>query len=122
MNILGEKLGPLVFQFSFFNRWKYPKQEAFLAVLEPLLERFPRNHKFAIEIRNKTWLDTRLIDLLRRHNVALVLQDLSSMPRPWEFKDKLDFVTADFVYVRWLGDRKRIEEQTRVAKQQTEKP
>ena len=35
------------------------------------------------------------------------------MPRPWEYKDKFDFVTADFVFVRWLGDRKRIEEQTK---------
>jgi len=24
-------------------------------------------------------------------------------------KEKLDLVTADFVYVRWLGDRKGIE-------------
>jgi uncharacterized protein YecE (DUF72 family) len=27
-------------------------------------------------------------------------------------KDKLDLITADFTYVRWLGDRKAIEEQT----------
>ncbi len=31
------------------------------------------------------------------------------MPRPWEMKEKLDLVTTDFVYVRWLGDRKGIE-------------
>jgi hypothetical protein len=31
------------------------------------------------------------------------------MPRPWEVKDELDLVTADFVYVRWLRDRKAIE-------------
>ena len=30
------------------------------------------------------------------------------MPRPWE-KKKFDWVTTDFVYVRWLGDRKGIE-------------
>jgi len=35
------------------------------------------------------------------------------MPHPWEFKEKFDFVTADFVYVRSLGDRKGIEEQTK---------
>jgi uncharacterized protein YecE (DUF72 family) len=35
------------------------------------------------------------------------------MPRPWEYKEQIDFVTTtDFVYVRWLGDRKGIEEQT----------
>ncbi|HTF25130.1 MAG TPA: DUF72 domain-containing protein [Candidatus Limnocylindria bacterium] len=34
------------------------------------------------------------------------------MPRPWELKQKFDLVTADFAYVRWLGDRKGIEKQT----------
>jgi uncharacterized protein YecE (DUF72 family) len=36
------------------------------------------------------------------------------MPRPWEFEENVDFVTADFVYVPWLGDRKRIEQQTTI--------
>jgi hypothetical protein len=47
--------------------------------------------------------------LLGEYNVALALTDLSNMPRPWEVKDGLDLVTTDFVYVRWLGDRKGIE-------------
>ena len=34
------------------------------------------------------------------------------MPRPWEMKDKFDLITPDFTYVRWLGDRKGIEEKT----------
>jgi hypothetical protein len=47
---------------------------------------------------------------LREHNVARALTDLSNiMPRPWELKDELDLVTADFVYVGWLADRKGIE-------------
>ena len=81
-------------------------------MLGPFLKKVPADRKLAIEIRNRTWLDTVLADLLREHKVALVLQDLSSMPRPWEFKAKFDFVAADFAYVRWLGDRKGIEEQT----------
>jgi uncharacterized protein YecE (DUF72 family) len=36
------------------------------------------------------------------------------MPRPWEVKDGLDLVTADFVYVRWLGDRHGIEKITQM--------
>jgi uncharacterized protein YecE (DUF72 family) len=112
MDILGEKLGPLVLQFPYFERWKFPKQEDFLAVLRPFLEKLPTDHKFAIEIRNKTWFNAVLADLLRDYKIALVLQDSPLMPRPWEFKEEVDFVTADFVYVRWLGDRKRIEEQT----------
>ena len=60
----------------------------------------------------KDWLDPRLTNLLREHNVALALTDTSFMPRPWEMKEKFDLVTADFAYVRWLGDRKGIEKQT----------
>jgi hypothetical protein len=53
MDILGEKLGPQVLQFPYFDRWKFRKQEDFLAVLRPFLEKLPADHKFAIEIRTK---------------------------------------------------------------------
>jgi uncharacterized protein YecE (DUF72 family) len=112
MDILGPKLGPMVFQFPSFDRWKFPKQESFLAVLAPFLKKVPADHQFVVEIRNKNWLDGRFADVLREHNVALALTDTSFMPRPWELKQKFDLVTADFGYVRWLGDRKGIEKQT----------
>jgi uncharacterized protein YecE (DUF72 family) len=112
MDLLNEKLGPMVFQFPFFDRWKFPKREDFFAVLGPFLKKLPADHKFAVEIRNKTWLNARFTDLLREHNVSLALTDTSFMPRPWEMKGSLDLVTADFAYVRWLGDRKGIEKLT----------
>ncbi len=112
MDILGPKLGPIVFQFPSFDRWKFPKQESFLAVLTPFLKKLPADHKFVIEIRNKTWLDAKFADVLRKHNVALALTDTSFVPRPWEMKKKFDLITADFTFVRWLGDRKGIEKQT----------
>jgi len=112
MDILGPKLGPMVFQFPKFDRWKFPKQDNFLAVLAPFLKKLPSDHQFVIEIRNKTWLDARFTDLLREYNVALALTDTSFVPRPWEMKEKFDLITADFAYVRWLGDRKGIEKQT----------
>ena len=113
MDILGPKLGPMVFQFPLFDRWKFPKQDSFLGVLTPFLKKLPTDHKFAIEIRNKTWLDARFAEVLRQYNVALALTDTSFMPRPWELKQKFDLVTADFAYVRWLGDRKGIEKVTK---------
>jgi uncharacterized protein YecE (DUF72 family) len=113
MDILGPKLGPMVFQFPSFDRWKFPKQESFLAVLIPFLKKLPTDHKFVIEIRNKTWLDARFADVLRERKVALALTDTSFMPRPWEMKEKFDLITADFAYVRWLGDRKGIEKVTK---------
>jgi uncharacterized protein YecE (DUF72 family) len=112
MELLGPKLGPMVFQFPLFDRWKFPKQDGFLALLAPFLKKLPADRKFAIEIRNKSWLDARFADLLREYNVALVLTDTSFVPRPWEMREQFDMVTSDFLYVRWLGDRKGIEKQT----------
>jgi uncharacterized protein YecE (DUF72 family) len=112
MDILGPKLGPMVFQFPLFDRWKFPKQDSFLGVLTRFMKKLPTDHKFVIEIRNKNWLDANFADVLREHKVALALTDTSFMPRPWELKQKFDLVTADFAYVRWLGDRKGIEKQT----------
>jgi uncharacterized protein YecE (DUF72 family) len=114
MDVLGPKLGPMIFQFPSFDRWKFPKQESFLGVLTPFLKKLPADHKFVIEIRNKTWLDAKFADMLREHNVALALTDTSFVPRPWEMKEKFDMITADFAYVRWLGDRHGIEKVTRV--------
>ncbi len=114
MDILGPKLGPIIFQFPSFDHWKFPKQESFLAVLAPFLKKLPADHKFVIEIRNKTWLDAKFVDVLREHKIALALTDTSFVPRPWEMKEKFDMITADFAYVRWLGDRHGIEKITRV--------
>src|ERR1700676_377965 len=113
MDALGEKLGPLLFQFGKFKSSEFKTQADFLVRLKPFLKKLPKDYRFAVEIRNKDWLDLRFVDLLREHGVALALIDQGWMPRPWEMKDALELITADFTYVRWLGDRKGIEEKTK---------
>ncbi len=61
-------------------------------------------------MRNRDWLNAEFADLLRDHKIALVLQDRSFMPSPPELK--FDPITADWTYIRWLGNRKEIEAQT----------
>ena len=85
----------------------------FLARLKPFVEKLPAGPRFALEMRNKAWLGAALFDLLRKHNVALALIDHPWMPRPREWFAKGDAITADFTYIRWLGDRKAIEEMTK---------
>jgi uncharacterized protein YecE (DUF72 family) len=114
MDILGEKLGPMLFQFGYFNKVAFPGLSDFLKRLVPFLKTLPKDHKFAIEIRNKNWLVPKFVDLLREHNVALALIDQSWMPRPAEWFNRFDPITADFTYVRWLGDRKGIEKETKI--------
>jgi uncharacterized protein YecE (DUF72 family) len=109
MHILGKKLGPIVFQFPFFNRSIFRDRHEFLDRLIPFLKKLPEAHRFAIEVRNGAWLDAEFANLLRGHKIALVLQDRSRMPSPAELK--FDPITAEWTYIRWLGDRKGIEEQ-----------
>ncbi len=113
MEILGEKLGPLLLQFGHFSTNAFKSVEEFLTRLRPFLKKLSKSHRFAVEIRNKNWLDARFADTLREHNVAVALIDQSWMPRPWEMSRKFDLITSDFTYVRWLGDRKGIEEVTK---------
>jgi uncharacterized protein YecE (DUF72 family) len=113
MTALGDKLGPLLFQFGYFNRSAFKSGAEFLARLKPFLKKLPKDFGFAVEIRNKSWMDAEYVDLLRENNVAMALIDQSWVPRPWEMKEKLNLITADFTYVRWLGDREGIEAETK---------
>jgi uncharacterized protein YecE (DUF72 family) len=110
---LGEKLGPIVFQFPFFNDSIFSSNVQFVARLQAFFKKLPRvgGGRFAVEIRNKYWLKPRLLDLLRQNNVALVLQDQSWLPHPKD-RGNYDLITADFSYIRWLGNRKDIEKLT----------
>jgi uncharacterized protein YecE (DUF72 family) len=113
MEALGEKLGPVLFQFGYFNNAKFKSGAEFMARLKPFLTRLPKGFSYAVEIRNKNWLDERFAETLRENGVALALLDQAWVPRPWEMKEKFDLITTDWTYVRWLGDRKGIEEQTK---------
>jgi uncharacterized protein YecE (DUF72 family) len=96
MDALEEKLAVLTLQFAYdFTPDRFHDLDAFLGAL-------PAGHRFAVEIRNRDWLDTDLGEMLSEHNAALVLQDLYYMP-------KLDRITADFTVIRWLGRREDIE-------------
>jgi uncharacterized protein YecE (DUF72 family) len=114
MSIMGEKLGPLLLQFPYFNQSTFLSGEDFLARLKIFLENLATEFRFAIEIRNKAWLSAELFDLLRAHQVAYALTDQSWMPGPNEILEKFDPITTDFTYIRWLGDRKGIERVTKV--------
>ncbi len=91
MQLLGNKLGPMLLQFPKFDKWMLKSSEEFRGRLQSFFKRASdlRAGRFVVEVRNKEWLDPRLTDLLRGYNVALALTD-----------------------VRWLGNRKATEEQT----------
>jgi uncharacterized protein YecE (DUF72 family) len=109
MALLGGKLGPLLFQFPYFSKRHFANGQAFLDRLELFLDHLPEGFQFAVELRNRWWITGRLLDLLRFHGVALALTDHPWMPPIQELLRQHDLVTADFAYIRWLGDRQAME-------------
>jgi uncharacterized protein YecE (DUF72 family) len=93
MGELGDRLGPLLLQLppSFTVEG--------MGVLEDFLERPPEGFRYAIEVRHRSWLGSDLAAMLRDRAVALTLIDYLRMPR-------MEEATADFSYVRLLGDRR----------------
>jgi uncharacterized protein YecE (DUF72 family) len=112
MDLLGEKLGPLLFQFPYFNKKAFAKPEDFLARLKPFLAGLPSGYSFALEVRNKNFIAEPLLDTLRKKKIALALIDHPWMTPVDQLAKKFDLVTSDFCYLRFLGDRKGIEEKT----------
>jgi len=78
MDALGEKLGPLLFQFGYFNKRAFVGVNDFLARLRPFLKKLPKGHKFAVEIRNKNWLVPQFVETLRERG-AMCQQFLANL-------------------------------------------
>ncbi len=112
MSLLGEKLGPLLLQFPYYSKKAGMTPVDFASRVERFLPKLPHDWKFALEIRNKTWIGPRLLNALARHNVALTIIDHPWMPRPSQMLGQ-EMMTAGFSYLRLLGDRYAIEEITK---------
>ena len=113
MELLGDKRGPLLLQFPYFNKSVFASANDFLDRLSPFLKGLSRDWKWALEIRNKWWINQKLLDMLRENQVAFALIDQAWMPRIGQILKRHNPDTADFTYIRWLGDRKGIEEKTK---------
>jgi len=108
--VLGSKLGPVLFQLPPFARKDAAKLRDFLAIL-------PKDRRSAFEFRHASWFDDETYALLREHGVALCAADTDETVDP----DGLVVPTAPWGYARlrrteYPGDslavwRQRIERQ-----------
>jgi uncharacterized protein YecE (DUF72 family) len=117
---LRQKLGPILWQFPPSFRFDAALFEDFLAQLphdtEAALALAKRHDPFmagrvhlaidqkrplrhAVEIRHQSFVDGAFIDLLRRHQVALVVADTAGK---WPM---LEEPTSDLMYLRLHGDK-----------------
>jgi uncharacterized protein YecE (DUF72 family) len=114
---LEEKLGPFLWQFSPRFRFEAERLRHFFSLLPTDSEaaavlakrhdhrlsgrawtRTEHNRplRHAIEIRHSSFLDPAFVELLRRHEIALVFADSAG----WPYAED---VTADYVYMRLHG-------------------
>jgi uncharacterized protein YecE (DUF72 family) len=85
---LGPSLGPTLVQLP--PRWKRNA-----ARLDEFLSVAPQRLRWAVELRDASWLHDDVFDVLRRHQAALCIHDLLA-DHPWER-------TTDWTYVRFHG-------------------
>ena len=90
---LGDKLGPILWQFAPTKRFDPQDFEAFLKLLPRELEGRPLRH--VMDVRHDSFMTPQYLDLARRHGVASVITDSPKFP---SFAD----LTADFVYLRLM--------------------
>jgi uncharacterized protein YecE (DUF72 family) len=117
---LREKLGPILWQFPpsfrydpermklFFELLPHDTQQA-LSLARRREQRMKgrarlavdavRTVRHAIEIRHESFIDESFVQMLREHNIALVVADTAGK---WPYRED---VTADFLYLRLHGDK-----------------
>ncbi len=90
---LKEKCGPLVAQLppsiKFDSHWD---------LMQDFVKAFEMKYPHAIEFRHKSWFREDVYQLLRDRNVAMVWTENQYLRSPTD-------VTADYVYLRMVGDR-----------------
>jgi len=93
---LGDRLGPLVWQFEAGRTLDRDDFAAFLDLLPATLD--GRTQRHALEIRDPAFLDAALVALARQRGMALVFTDSADYPNAAD-------LCADFVYARLMRSR-----------------
>ena len=89
--VLGPKLGPILWQFAKFKRFDRDDIAAFIDLLPETLGGITLRH--AIEPRHASFDDPAFFELCRARNIAVVLDDSDEYPA-------IEADTADFAYAR----------------------
>ena len=97
-----DHIGTLIFEFSQFYPRDFEHGRDFVAALDLFLGDLPSGWQYAVEIRNKTFLQPEYFDVLRRHDVAHVFNSWSRMPPVNEQMAMPGSITTDFVAARFL--------------------
>jgi uncharacterized protein YecE (DUF72 family) len=93
IEVLGSRLGPILFQLP--PHWRANPER-----LELFLRALPARHRYAFEFRDPSWHTDAIYALLERHRAAFCIFDLAGFQSD-------TVVTTDLVYVRLHGPQGR---------------
>ena len=88
---LGDKLGPILWQFAATKRFEADDFERFL----DLLQGHAGSLRHVLEVRHESFIDPDFVALARRYQVAVVYTDSDSYP-------SFAATTANFIYARLM--------------------
>jgi uncharacterized protein YecE (DUF72 family) len=100
---LEDRLGPILIQLS----PGFKPNDTSRSALRQFLGTLPREFRWAVEFRHPGWLAPATLELLKSRNVALVLADGRWIRREMMAELVIE-PTADFAYLRWLGQERRL--------------
>jgi uncharacterized protein YecE (DUF72 family) len=101
---LGDKLGPINWQFMGTKKFDAEDFGAFLALLPKELDGLRLRH--AVEVRNQSFACPEFYDLCAKHNVAIVYGKTEDEDERWP---EIDEPTADFTYARFMSSHEQLE-------------
>jgi uncharacterized protein YecE (DUF72 family) len=96
---LGNRLGPINWQFMGTKKFDPEDFEAFLKLLPREVGKLKLRH--ALEVRHDSFKDKRFYDLARKYNAAIVYAHDKDFP-------EIDEPTADFTYARLMGAEEKV--------------
>jgi uncharacterized protein YecE (DUF72 family) len=97
---LGDKLGPISWQFMATKKFDPIDFEGFLKLLPKEIDGVEARH--ALEVRSPTFQTEQFYDLARKYNAAICFADHETFP-------EIDEPTADFAYARLMRSQEDIE-------------
>jgi uncharacterized protein YecE (DUF72 family) len=89
IQVLEEKLGPVLFQLP--PAWRFDEVR-----FSTFLQALPSSYRYTFEFRDPSWYNDKAYELLQKHLCAFCIYELEYHLSPL-------LVTTDFVYVRLHG-------------------
>lgn len=113
LQVMGNKLGPVMFQFEYLNRQKMPSLKAFIERLSVFFDHAPKEFDYVVEIRNPNYLKQSFFKFLKDMSISPILLEGYYMPAISKVTEELDISSDKPLIIRLMGpDRQKIEKLT----------